>query len=47
MVFPYLDLRLDALAGAILKTAVSKAEYPGVSLACEFHLIQFRTPGIR
>ena len=46
MVFPYLDLKLDSLAAAIIRTAFSKAENPAASLACEFHLIQFRVPGI-
>lgn len=46
MVFPYLDLKLDGLAAAIIRTAVSKAENPAASMACEFHLIQFRVPGI-
>ena len=46
MAFPYLDLKLDSLAAAIIRTALSKAENPAASLACEFHLIQFRGPGI-
>jgi len=46
MVFPYLDLKLDALAGLIIRTALSKAENPSASLACEFHLVQFRDPEI-
>ena len=46
MVFPYLDLKLDALAAAIIRTALSKAENPSASLACEFHLVQFRDTGI-
>ena len=46
MVFPYLDLRLDELAAAIVRTAASKAENPTADLACEFHLTQFRDPGI-
>ena len=46
MVFPYLDLKLDALAAAIVRTAFAKAENPAASLACEFHLVQFRIPGI-
>ena len=46
MVFPYLDLKLDALAGLLIRTACSKAETPAANLACCFHLIQFRNPGI-
>ena len=46
MVFPYLDLRLNELASTIIRTASSKTENPAADLACEFHLIQFRTPGI-
>ena len=46
MVFPYLDLKLDSLTAAIIRTAFSKAENPAACLACEFHLIQFRVPGI-
>ena len=46
MMFPYLDLKLDSLAAAIIRTAFSKAENPAASLACDFHLIQFRVPGI-
>lgn len=46
MMFPYLDLRLASLAESILRTAISKAECPEASLACDFHLIQFRAPGI-
>lgn len=45
MVFPYLDLKLDALAGLLIRTAFSKAETPAANLACGFHLIQFRNPG--
>ena len=46
MVFPYLDLRLDKLAATIVRTVSSKAENPTADLACSFHLIQFRNPGI-
>ncbi len=46
MVFPYLDLKLDELAATIIRTAAAKAETPTADLACEFHLIQFRDPGI-
>lgn len=46
MVFPYLDLKLDALAAAILQAVCAKAENPSASLACLFHLIQFRTSGV-
>ncbi len=46
MVFPYLDLKLDELAGALLRTAASKREKPEADLPCEFHLLQFRNPGI-
>jgi len=46
MAFPYLDLKLDALAAAILRTASSKAENPSSSLACDFHLVQFKGNGI-
>lgn len=46
MVFPYLDLKLDELAALLLRTAASKAENPAADLACEFHLLQFRNPGI-
>ena len=45
MVFPYLDLKLDELAAALLRTASAKAENPVADLACDFHLIQFRNPG--
>jgi hypothetical protein len=45
MMFPYLDLKLDTLAGTILQTVCAKAENPSASLACQFHLIQFRLPG--
>ena len=45
MVFPYMDLKLDALAASLIRTVFSKAENPSASLACEFHLIQFRNPG--
>ena len=45
MVFPYLDLKLDELAAALLRTASSKAENPTADMACEFHLLQFRNPG--
>lgn len=45
MAFPYLDLRLDALAAALVRTTFAKAETPSVSLACEFHLIQFHDTG--
>ena len=45
MVFPYLDLKLDALAASLIRTAFSKAETPSANLACDFHLIQFRNPG--
>ena len=44
MVFPYLNLRLDALAATILQTVCAKAENPSASLACGFHLIQFSVP---
>ncbi len=46
MVFPYLDLKLDELAALLLRTALSKVEYPAADLACDFHLIQFRIPGM-
>ena len=46
MVFPFLDLRLDALAASLIRTASSKAENPSANLTCVFHLIQFRNPGI-
>ena len=46
MVFPYLDLKLDELATALLRTASSKADNPAADMACEFHLLQFRNPGI-
>ena len=46
MVFPYLDLKLDALAGLLIRTAFSKAETPAANLARCFHLIQFRNQGI-
>ena len=46
MSFPYLDLKLDALAAAILRTAFSKAENASASMACEFHLVQFKDQGI-
>ena len=46
MVFPYLDLKLDELATLLLRTASSKAESPAADLACEFHLPQFRIPGL-
>jgi len=46
MVFPYLDLKLDELATLLLRTASSKAENPAADLACEFHLPQFRNPGL-
>lgn len=45
MVFPYLDLKLDALAAAILQAVCAKAENPSAVLACLFHLIQFRLSG--
>ena len=45
MAFPYLDLKLDALAAAILQAAGEKTENPSAALACMFHLIQFRVPG--
>ena len=45
MVFPYLDLKLDALAASLIRTAFSKAENPAANLACDFHPIQFRNPG--
>ena len=44
MVFPYLNLRLDALAATILQTVCAKAENPSASLACGFHLIKFSVP---
>ena len=47
MVFPYLNLRLDALAATILQTVCAKAENPSASLACGFHLIQFSVPSDR
>lgn len=46
MMFPYLDLKLDALAAAILRAAGEKTENPAAGLACMFHLIQFRVPGV-
>lgn len=46
MMFPYLDLKLDALAAAILQAAGEKTENPAAGLACMFHLIQFRVPGV-
>ena len=46
MVFPYLDLKLDELAALLLRTASSKAENPAADMACCFHLLQFREPGI-
>ena len=46
IVFPYLDLRLDALAAAILQAVCAKGENPSACLACLFHLIQFRIPGV-
>lgn len=46
MVFPYLDLKLDVLAASLIRTVCSKAENPSANLACDFHLIQFRNPGI-
>ena len=46
MMFPYLDLKLDALGAAILQAVCAKAENPSASLACLFHLIQFRIPGV-
>ena len=46
MVFPFLDLKLDTLAALLIRTAFSKAENPSASMACIFHLIQFRNPGI-
>ena len=46
MVFPYLDLKGDELAATLLRTASSKAESPAADMACEFHLLQFRNPGI-
>ena len=46
MVFPYLDLKLDELAARLLRTASSKAENPAADLACDFHLLQFRNPGM-
>lgn len=46
MVFPYLDLKLDALAATILQVVCAKAENPSASMACLFHLIQFRIPGL-
>ena len=45
MVFPYLDLKLDALAASLIRSAFSKAENPSADLPCDFHLIQFRNPG--
>jgi len=44
MAFPYLDLKLNELAAAILRTVSAKAENPGADLACDLHLIQFRNP---
>ena len=46
IVFPYLDLRLDALAEGLLQAVFLKAETPATALPCEFHLIQFRVPGM-
>ncbi len=46
MMFPYLDLKLDELAASLLRTASAKAETPAAELACDFHLLQFRNPGI-
>ena len=46
MMFPYLDLKLDALAAAILQAAGEKTKNPAAGLACIFHLIQFRVPGV-
>ncbi len=46
MMFPYLDLKLNELAASLLRTASSKAETPAAELACDFHLLQFRNPGI-
>ena len=46
MIFPYMDLKLDALAAALIRMAFSKAENPSVNLACDFHLIQFRNSGL-
>ena len=46
MMFPYMDLNLDALAALLIRTAFSKAENPSANLPCDFHLIQFRNPGL-
>ena len=46
MAFPYLDLKLNELAAAILRTVLEKAENPAADLACELHLIQFKNPGV-
>ena len=46
MVFPYLDLKLDELASLLLRTASAKAENPAADMACVFHLLQFRNPGV-
>lgn len=39
MVFPYLDLRLDVLASALLHAVTFKTEKPAAALPCAFHLI--------
>ena len=46
MAFPYLDLKLNELAAALLRTVSAKAENPVADLACDLHLIQFRNPGV-
>ena len=46
MAFPYLDLKLNELAARLLRTAASKAETPAADLACDYHLLQFRNPGM-
>jgi len=46
MAFPYLDLKLDELATALIRTVSEKAKNPTADLACDLHLIQFRNPGV-
>ena len=46
MVFPYLDLKLHDLAAKLLRAVFLKAENPAAALPCDFHLIQFKLPGI-